>query len=127
MPDSIFNYGGTIFVLLALPALGIIAKFFGVTFQRIAKWYCYASVFCVLVVINSILFPFIGGKDYFFRWVVELGVIAFLLWWAFEAKEGEAERIVKAAFKKPIVRAVSIFVAACMLASIFGLDAHSAF
>jgi O-antigen ligase len=127
MPDSIFNYGGTIFVIIALPALGVIAKFFGISFQRIAKWYCYAAVFCIVVVINSILFPFIGGKDYFFRWAVELGLIAFLLWWGFEAKPGEVERAIKAAFRRPIVIATSAFVAACTLASIFALDAHAAF
>lgn len=127
MPDSIFNYGGTVFVIFALPALGIIAKFFHVSFQRIAKWYCYAAVFAVLVVINSIFFPFIGGKDYFFRYAIELGLIAWLLWWAFEAKDGEVKNLIRTTFKKPLVIAVTTFVGAVMLACIFALNAHAAF
>lgn len=126
-PDSLFNYGGTAFVIFALPLLGIIAKFFGVSFQRLVKWYCYIAVFAVIVVINSIFFPFIGGKDYFFRFVTELGLIAWLLWWAFEAKEGEAKRMIRAAFERPMVIATSIFVAAFELASLFAFDAHAAF
>jgi O-antigen ligase len=127
MPDSIFNYGGTIFVIIALPALGVIAKFFGVSFHRLAKWYCYAAVFAILVVINSIFFPFIGGKDYFFRYAVELGLISWLLWWGFEAKAGDAKSAIKSTFKRPLVIAVTVFVAAVMLACIFALDAHAAF
>lgn len=127
MPDSIFNYGGTAFVLIALPALGIIAKFLGVSFQRLVKWYCYVAVFAVVVVVNSIFFPFIGGKDYFFRYAVELGLIAWLLWWAFEAKADEVKHLIKATFKKPLVLAVTAFVAAVQLAAIFALDAHAAF
>ncbi len=126
-PDSIFNYGGTLFVILGLPALGIIARFCGVSFRRITKWYMYAAVFAVVVVINSILFPFIGGKDYFFRFATELGLIAALLWWAFEAKVGEAKQIINAAFKRPLVIAATAFVVAAELASIFAFDAHAAF
>jgi O-antigen ligase len=127
MPDSIFNYVGTISVIIALPALGVIAKLFAVPFKRIAKWYCYVAVFAVLVVINSIFFPFIGGKDYFFRFAVELGLIAWLLWWAFEAKDGELKNLLKTTFKRPLVIAVTAFVASVMLACIFSLDAHAAF
>lgn len=127
MPDSIFNYTGTVFVIFALPALGIVAKFFGISFERIAKWYCYVAVFAVVVVVNSIFFPFIGGKDYFFRFAVELGLIAWLLWWAFEAKEGEVKRMLATTFKKPMVIATTAFVAAVELACIFAYDAHAAF
>jgi O-antigen ligase len=127
MPDSIFNYGGTIAVIVALPALGIVAKFFGVSFQRITKWYLYASVFCVMIVVNSIFFPFIGGKDYFFRFAVELGLISWLLWWAFEAKVGEAKRLIQSTFKRPLVIAATAFVAVFELACLFALDAHAAF
>jgi O-antigen ligase len=127
LPDSILNYGGTLFVIVALPAMGIIAKFFGVSWWRIAKWYCYTAVFCVLSVVNSILFPFIGGKDYFLRYAVELGLIALILWWAFEAKAGEMKRAFVTAYKKPLVKAVTIFVAAFILACLFALDMHAAF
>lgn len=127
MAESIFNYPGTLAVIVGLPLGGIIAKFFGVPFGRIARWYCYASVFCVLVVVNSIFFPFIGGKDYFFRFTIELGIIAFLLWWAFEAKDGEVKHLFTTSFKQPLVVAVSIFALTVVLASLFGFDAHAAF
>src|SRR5271170_3524087 len=125
MPDSIFNYPGTLAVIVALPALGVIAKLFGISFARIAKWYCYVAVFAILVVINSIFFPFIGGKDYFFRFAVELGLISFLLWWAFESKANEVKQLIQSTFKKPLVIAVSVFVGAVMLACIFGFDMHA--
>ncbi len=127
MPDSIFNYGGTLFVIVALPALGILAKFFGISFRRITKWYLYASVFAVVVVVNSILFPFIGGKDYFFRFATELALIASLLWWAFEAKADETKHMIRAAFKRPLVMAATAFTIAVELASIFAFDVHAAF
>jgi O-antigen ligase len=126
-PDSIFNYTGTILVIIGLPLLGIIARFCGVSFKRITKWYMYAAVFAVVVVVNSILFPFIGGKDYFFRFATELGLIAALLWWAFEAKAGEAKQMIHAAFKRPIVKAATAFAIAFELACIFAFDAHAAF
>ena len=127
MPDSIFNYFGTVAVIFCMPALGVLARVFGFPFKRIAKWYAYVAVFAVVVVVNSIFFPFIGGKDYFFRFAVELGLVAWLLWWAFEAKDGEAKQMIREAFRKPIVRAVSAFAAAYLLAALFALDAHAAF
>ena len=127
MPDSIFNYGGTVFVIFALPGLGIIARLFGVTFKRIAKWYCYVAVFAVVVVVNSVFFPFIAGKDYFFRFAIELGAIAWLLWWGFEARQGEAKQMIASAFKRPLVIAVTAFAAAFLLACVFAVDVHAAF
>lgn len=127
MSDSIFNYGGVLLTIIAVPALGVIAKFFGVSFHRIAKWYSYVAIFAVLIVVNSIFFPFIGGKDYFFRYAVQLGVIAWIVWWAFEAKNGEAKHLLADTFKKPLVRAVTIFVGAVVLSALFALDSHAAF
>ena len=112
---------------MGLPLLGIAAKAFGVSFERIAKWYLYAAVFAAVVVMDSIFFPFIGGKDWFFRFAVELSLIAAFLWWAFEAREGDGEERVKKLFKKPLVRAVTIFVAAFLLACLFANDMHAAF
>ena len=113
--------------MVALPLGGVIARIFGVSFKRIAKWYCYAAVFAVLIVVNSIFFPFIGGKDYFFRFTVELGLIAWLLWWAFEAKQNEVRQLYRSTFKRPLVIAVTAFVGAYLLACLFALDMHAAF
>jgi O-antigen ligase len=114
-------------VVALLPLFGIAAKVFGASFQKLAKWYLYISVFCVVVVMDSIFFPFIGGKDWFFRFSVELSLIAALLWWAFEARAGEVGQIAKAAFKRPLVIATTIFSGIVVLASLFAFDAHAGF
>jgi len=127
MDLSITAHPVTLAFIVALPLFGIVAKFFGASFKRIAKWYCYIAVFAVVIVMNSIFFPFIGGKDYFFRFAVQLALIAFLLWWAFEARAGELKEQIRAAYKKPLVIAVTVFVAAVLLACLFAYDMHAAF
>jgi O-antigen ligase len=94
---------------------------------KISKFFLYVSVFCVLVVMTSTFFPFIGGKDYFFRFSVELALIFYILWWAFEAAEGEAWSRLKNALEKPLFVAVSVFVLIFLLACIFAYDSHGAF
>ncbi len=85
-----------------------------------------ALLSCV-VVLTSAFFPFIGGKDYFFRFAVELALACFILWWAFEARDHEVIHRLKEVSKKPIFIAVSIFVVAFLLASAFAYDPHAAF
>ena len=125
--DTLFSHPWTLIAVVGLPVLGIVLKLLGFSLDRIARWYMYVAVFAVIVVMDSIFFPFIGGKDWFFRFAVELGLIAFTLWWAFEAKDGEAEALVKSTFKNPIVIAVSAFALAYLLAAIFANDAMAAF
>lgn len=96
-------------------------------FLKLLKFFLYAAVFCVVLVSISTFFPFIGVKYYFFRIVVELALICFLLWWAFEAKAGEVKEAITQAFKKPVVIAVSVFVLFYMLSVVFALDPHGAF
>jgi hypothetical protein len=127
MTDTLFAHPLAFAVVALLPLFGIASKVFGASFKSIAKWYLYISVFCVVVVMDSIFFPFIGGKDWFFRFAVELSLVAALLWWAFEAKAREVEQIVKSAFKKPLIIATSIFSGMVVLASLFAFDAHAAF
>jgi O-antigen ligase len=125
--DSIANHPVTLAVILALPLFGVVAKFFGTSFQRIARWYLYVAVFAVVIVMNSTFFPFIGGKDYFFRFVVELALIFFVLWWAFEARAGELKERLKVVYKKPLFIAASAFVVVFLLACFFAYDFHAAF
>ncbi len=96
-------------------------------FLKISKIFLYISVLSVLVVMTSTFFPFIGGKYYFFRFSVELAVIFLLFWWAFEAKEGELAAKFKRVYEKPLFVAISFFVLAFLLASIFANDPHAAF
>ncbi len=127
MTDTLFNHPLVFTIVAGLPLFGIAAKAFGQSFERIAKWYLYIAVFAVVVVMNSIFFPFIGGKDWFFRFAVELSLVATFLWWAFEARDGVAETRLKQLFKKPLVRAVTVFVAAFLLACLCAYDVHAAF
>ncbi len=127
MSDTLFSHPLVLLTIIGLPALGIIAKLAGQTWERIARWYLYASVFAVVVVMDSIFFPFIGGKDWFFRYCVELSLIAAFFWWAFEAKAGEVGKLVRDTFKRPIVIAGSLFVLAVLLSAIFANDVHAAF
>ena len=96
--DTIFSHPVTAAVIAGLLLLGVIGKLMKFSFERIAKWYLYISVFSIIIVMNSIFFPFIGGKDFFFRFTVELALACMVLWWAFEAKKGD--------LKKRVVRAL---------------------
>ncbi len=96
-------------------------------FQKLSKFSLYTSVFSVLIVMVSAFFPFIGGKTYFFRTAIELSLIFLIFWWAFEAPDGELFARVRDMFKKPLFAAVSAFVLAFTLASIFAFDSHAAF
>jgi O-antigen ligase len=94
---------------------------------KFSKFFLYVSVFGVLIVMTSTFFPFIGGKFYFFRTAIQLSAVFLLLWWAFEAPDGELSARVKDMFKKPLFVAVSAFVLAFLLASFFAFDPHAAF
>ena len=59
--------------------------------------------------------------------MVELSLIAFLLWWAFQAKHGEAEALFYDVLRKPLVIAVSAFALAFLIATAFAHDPHGAF
>jgi O-antigen ligase len=125
--DTIFNHPVTAAVIAGLLLVGIIGKLMKFSFERIAKWYLYIAVFSVVIVMNSIFFPFIGGKDFFFRFVTELSLACMVLWWAFEAHKGDAKKRITALFKKPLVIAVSVFVGIFELACVFAYDFHAAF
>ena len=127
MIDTIFAHPVTLAVIAGFLLVGVIGKIMRMSFEKIARTYLYIAAFSIIVVMNSIFFPFIGGKDYFFRFATELGLASVVLWWAFEARKGELWTRVKALFKKPIAIAVTVFVAMFEIACIFAYDAHAAF
>lgn len=97
-------------------------------FFKVSKILLYISVFCVIVVTNSTLFPFIVGKYVFFRGVVDLALISFLLGVIFSKGEWEALKTrAKQVFHHPLFIAVSIFALVFLLASLFAHDAGAAF
>jgi len=99
----------------------------GGSLRKVAKFFLYVAVLSVLIVMTSTFFPFIGGKDYFFRITIELALIFYILWIAFEAKAGEAADRFRAVAGRPIFIAVSAFMLAFLLASIFANDPNAAF
>ena len=127
MSDTLFGHPLVLLVVVGLPVFGIAVRLFGKSFAQIAKWYLYISVFAVIMVMDSIFFPFIGGKDWFFRFAVELALISGILWWAFEAKDGEVGKALREMFKRPLVIAVSVFGLMVLLSSLFAYDFHAAF
>ncbi|MFH1246301.1 MAG: O-antigen ligase family protein [Candidatus Liptonbacteria bacterium] len=94
---------------------------------KLSRFFLFASVFCINVVLWSTFFPFIGGKYYFFRVAVEASLAFFLLWWGFVAKPGELEERFSKVSKSWIFRAVTVFTVVFMLATIFADDPHTAF
>ncbi len=94
---------------------------------KTSKFFLYTAVFSVVVVMTSTFFPFIGGKDYFFRAATELALVFTLLYWAFEAGKGEVESRFKNIFKRPLVIAVTAFAIVFLLASVFAYDGHAGF
>ena len=96
-------------------------------FLKLSKFFLYASVFSVVVVLPSTFFPFIGGKYYFFRVCVELALAFFLLYWAFEDKLDSIKKRLKTIYRHPLFIAISIFTLFYLLASLFAYDPPSAF
>ncbi len=94
---------------------------------KASKFFLYVSVFSILIVLTTTFFPFIGGKYYFYRTATELALLCFVLWWGFQAKAGEAKALFSKISDQPLFLAVSAFVAAFMLATLFANDMHAAF
>ncbi|MBI2623024.1 MAG: O-antigen ligase family protein [Candidatus Liptonbacteria bacterium] len=94
---------------------------------KLTKFFTYVSLFAVLVVLTGAFFPFIGGKAYFFRIAVEVAAAFALLWWAFESAPREAGHLLRGAFRKPLVVAVSVFALAFLLAALFADNPYAAF
>jgi len=125
--DTIFSHPVSAAVIAAFLLVGVIGKLMKFSFERIAKWYLYISIFSIIIVMNSIFFPFIGGKDWFFRFAIELALSCMVLWWAFEANKGDAKKRIVALFKKPLVIVVTVFAAVFELATIFSYNFQAAF
>lgn len=127
MIDTIFAHPVTAAVIAGFLLVAVIGKIMKGSFESIARWYLYISTFCVIIVMNSIFFPFIGGKDWFFRFATELALASVVLWWAFEARKGEFAARIKQLFRKPLTIAVTVFTVMFELACLFAYDMHAAF
>ncbi|MBI2591791.1 MAG: O-antigen ligase family protein [Candidatus Brennerbacteria bacterium] len=84
----------------------------------------FGSVFSILIVSTSTLFPFIVGKYVFFRSMVSLAAVFYLILvlngWRFKTDRFSF-------LKNPLFIAVSVFVLMFFLAGIFGVDFKNSF
>ena len=114
-------------LLPLLIAAGFLLMVFKVSSLTIAKAYLYVSCLSIVIVASSTFFPFIGGKYYFFRVSIEAALIFFIIWWAFKSQPGEASAMFTKLMNQPLFLAVSVFVLAVLLSSVFAYDPHGAF
>jgi O-Antigen ligase len=96
-------------------------------FLKSSKYLLFASVFSMLVVLSGSFFPFIGGKYYFFRIVIEAALACFLIHWAWEDTKGETGRRVLSFVKDPVSVAVTAFAFFFLLAALFAYNPQGAF
>jgi O-antigen ligase len=97
-------------------------------FFKISRFFLFASVFCVLVVSTTTLFPFIVGKGIFFRAAIDLALLFFALGLIFQDGEWEALKTrIKNIFREPLAIAVSVFVSLFLMACLFAYDPGAAF
>lgn len=90
----------------------------------LAGFAIFLSVFSVLIISRSTLFPFIVGKYVFFRSSVSVGVILFLIL----LLSGWRPKLENLRFlSNPIFIAVGVFVFIFFLAGIFGVDFYNSF
>ncbi len=94
---------------------------------KISKFFLYLVPFGIIIVTHSTLFPFIVGKYVWFRSLIGLAFILFLLGLLFDHQADFYWNRFKKVIKSPLVIAVSVFVAAFLLATLLGIDPHFSF
>jgi len=95
-------------------------------FLKISKFFLHITVFAVILVSASTLFPFIVAKYVFFRVSVDLALLFFVLGLLTKAGQFYETRL-KKVIKSPLVVAVSVFVLVFLLSGFFGYDPHFSF
>ena len=97
--------------------------FDSMTIQKYLKWAiiagCFALLFIPLFVSNSLFFPFITGKAFFFRIIVE---IVFVLWLILAVRDQSARPV-----RSPLLIALAVFGAIITLATIFSQYPYHSF
>lgn len=89
---------------------------------QFSKLFLFLAPLAVAIVTPSTLFPFIVGKYTFFRAAIDLSLIFFSLGLIFQDKLSIVWNQTLAAFKSPLVVAISIFTFVFVLAGFFGVD-----
>ncbi len=94
------------------------------TLNKILRYTAISAIFLIpflaLVVSSSLFFPYITGKNFLFRILVEIGFVS----WAMLAFRDSAYR---PRWRSPIVLALSIFMLIVFLADLFGVTFYKSF
>ena len=94
---------------------------------KISKFFLYLVPFGIIIVTHSTLFPFIVGKYVWFRSLIGLALVLFLLGLLFDRQADFYWNRFKQVIKSPLVIAVSLFVVAFLLATLLGINPHFSF
>ena len=95
---------------------------------KISKFFLYLIPLGIVIVSRSTLFPFIVGKYVWFRTLVDLALIFYLIGLLFNKQQlSVVSSQLSNVFKRPLVIAVSIFVFIFVLAGFFGIDPANSF
>lgn len=95
-------------------------------FLKSSKFFLYASALSVLIVASSMFFPFIVGKDLFFRTTIELGLLSLalaLLWKTGPEQLANLRYIIK----HPLAITIAVFTALFVLSSFTAVNKTIAF
>lgn len=97
---------------------------------KVAKFFLILSLFSVVIVTPSTLFPFIVGKYFLFRSSMSFALIAFLLGLVLPGDDEEKQAIlnrIKKMIRTPLFIALIIFVFLFVLSGFFGVDPSYSF
>ncbi len=89
---------------------------------KISRFFLYLVPLGIVLVTRSTLFPFIVGKYVWFRSLIGLALVFFLLGLLFNREADFYWKRLKKVVQSPLFIAVSVFIAAFLLATFFGID-----
>lgn len=96
-------------------------------FFRLSKFFLSASLFSVVLVTSSTLFPFIVGKYSFFRACVDFSLVFFLLGLLTDPRAKQFEERAMKVLRHPLSIAVAVFVFVYVLAGVVGIEPSFSF
>ena len=97
------------------------------SYFKLSRFFLYIIPFGVAIVSRNTLFPFIVGKYVWFRSLVAIALILFLLGLLFDQQKRIYWERLKKIARHPLFIVVGIFVLAFILACFFGVDPHFSF
>ena len=104
----------------------VVMNTMSINFFKLSKFLLYLAPFAVVIITPSTLFPFIVGKYIYFKVIIELALIMFVLSWGFKPISNLKSQISNL-IKNPLVIAITVFVAIFVLVGFTGINPHASF